>query len=71
LVIENKAELSKHIKLDTKKLISTEQKDIKDYAVNGALFYGQHLAKNTSYKKILAFGISGNEKNIKMEKVIY
>jgi len=43
-------------------LISTEIKDIKNYAVNGALFYAQHLAKNTLYKKIIAFGISGNEK---------
>lgn len=43
LVIENKASLSKHIKLDDKGIISTDQKDIKDYAINGALFYGQHL----------------------------
>lgn len=62
LVIENKASVDKHKKLNDKDLISTEVKDVKDYAVNGALFYGQHLAKNTSYKKIIAFGISGNEK---------
>jgi len=62
IVIENKADLSKHIKLDDKGLISTAQKDIQDYAVNGALFYGKHLAKNTTYKKIIAFGISGDEK---------
>lgn len=62
LVIENKASVDKHKKLNDKDLISTEVKDVKDYAVNGALFYAQHLAKNTSYKKIIAFGISGNEK---------
>jgi type I restriction-modification system DNA methylase subunit len=62
LVIENKADLSKHIKVNDKGLISLDQKEVKDYAVNGALFYGQHLAKNTSYKKIIAFGISGNPK---------
>ncbi len=62
LVIENKADVSQHIKLDTKGLISNKQKDIKEYAINGALFYGQHLAKHTTYKKIIAFGISGNEK---------
>ena len=62
IVIEDKADVNKHIKLTSKGVISTEVKDIKDYAVNGALFYAQHLAKNTSYKKVLAFGISGNEK---------
>lgn len=62
LVIENKADLSKHIKLNSKKLISYTPKDVKDFAVNGALFYGQHLAKNTTYKKVIAFGISGDEK---------
>src|SRR5574344_2106147 len=40
LVIENKASITKHIKLDENELISKEQKDVKDFAVNGALFYG-------------------------------
>ena len=62
LVIENKANLSKHIKRNDKDIIDTETKSVKDYAVNGALFYGKHLALNTSYNKILAFGISGDEK---------
>ena len=65
IVIEDKASLSKHLKRDENELISMEQKDIKNYAVNGALFYGKHLAKNTSYKKIFAFGISGEEKDTK------
>ena len=69
LVIENKASISKHIKLDDNELISKERKDIKDFAVNGALFYGQHLAKNTTYKKVLAFGISGNEKKHKISPI--
>lgn len=66
IVIENKAVLSKHVKLDEKGVISTLPKDIKDFAVNGAIFYGQHIAKNTSYKKILAFGVSGDEKKHKI-----
>lgn len=33
-----------------------------NHAINGAVFYGKHLAKNTSYKKIIAFGISGDSK---------
>ena len=66
IVIENKASISKHIKLDDKGLICLDPKNVKDYAINGALFYGKHLAKNTSYKKIIAFGISGNEKKHKI-----
>jgi type I restriction-modification system DNA methylase subunit len=69
IVIEDKAELSQHVKLDDKNLISMEGNDVKNYAVNGALFYGQHLAKNTSYKKIIAFGISGNEKKHKISPI--
>jgi type I restriction enzyme M protein len=66
IVIENKADLLFHKKLDNKGNISTKTKDIKDYAVNGALFYGHHLAKNTTYKKVIAIGISGDEKRHKI-----
>lgn len=69
IVIEDKADLSKHIKLDDKGIISSEQNDIKTYAVNGALFYAKHLAKNTTYKKLIAFGISGNEKKHKISPI--
>ncbi len=69
IVIENKADLAKHIKLNSKSLISLIAKDVKDFAVNGALFYGQHLAQNTSYKKVIAFGISGDEKKHKISPI--
>ena len=62
IVIEDKASISKHIKLDKNDVISLEVKDVTDYAVNGAYFYGKHLFDNTSYKKIIAFGVSGNSK---------
>ncbi|MBH0137256.1 hypothetical protein RJ815_10890 [Pseudomonas aeruginosa] len=62
IVIENKADLTNHKKQCKDGLISLDPKDVKKFAVNGALFYGKHLAKNTSYKKVIAFGISGNEK---------
>ena len=62
LIIENKADVSQHIKRNDKGVICNEVASIKNYAINGALFYGKHLAKNTSYKKIIAFGVSGNEK---------
>lgn len=66
IVIENKASLSKHVNLTEEKSICLNPSSVKDYAVNGALFYGRHLAKNTSYKKIIAFGISGDEKKHKI-----
>lgn len=69
LVIEDKAALEKHISRDNNNLISQEIKEIKDYAVNGALFYGLHLAKNTTYHKVLAFGVSGNSKRHRITPV--
>ena len=62
LVIEDKATLEKHIVRNDKKLISQDVKSVKDYAVNGDLFYGLNLAAHTSFHKVLAFGVSGNEK---------
>lgn len=69
LVIEDKADLSKHIKLDEKGCISTEITAVTDYAVNGALFYGKHLAQNTTYKKVIVFGVSGDEKKHKITPI--
>lgn len=69
LVIENKAEVSFHIKRNEKDLICSEVTNVRNYAVNGALFYGLHLSKNTTYKKIIAFGISGNEKRHKISPI--
>ncbi len=68
LVIEDKADLSRHIKLDDG-VISQEVQAVTDYAVNGALFYGKHLAKHTSYKKIIAFGVSGDEKKHRISPI--
>ena len=69
LVIEDKADLSKHIKLDDGGVISQEVQAVTDYAVNGAVFYGKHLAEHTSYKKIIAFGVSGDERKHKITPI--
>ena len=69
LVIEDKANLDKHIKRNKDNLIDETQSSIVNYAVNGALFYGKHLSKNTNYKKIIALGISGNEKIHKISPI--
>ena len=69
LVIEDKASLDKHLAKTEKGLIAQDVKSVRDYAVNGALFYGLHLAANTSYHKVLAFGVSGNEKRHRITPV--
>lgn len=66
IVIEDKADTTKHLKLNDKEIISEDTSSICDYAINGVLFYGKHLSKNTNYKKIIALGISGNEKSHKI-----
>jgi len=69
LIIENKADVSLHIKRNEKDVICNEITSVKNYAVNGALFYGKHLAQRTTYKKIIAFGVSGNEKRHKITPI--
>lgn len=69
LIIEDKADLSKHLKLDKNGCISLETSAVINYAVNGALFYGKHLAQNTTYKKIIVFGVSGDEKKHKITPI--
>lgn len=69
IVIEDKADLKNHIKRDDEENISKAQKDIEDYAVNGALFYAQHIIKNSTYKKAIAIGVSGNEKRHKISPI--
>lgn len=66
IVVENKADTSNHVKLDSSGVISNKSKDVQNFALNGAKFYGQHLAKNTSYKKVIAIGVSGDERNHKI-----
>lgn len=63
LVIEDKADLDRQINLTDKGVIATDTKSITDYAVNGAYFYGKHIAQNSSFKKVFALGISGDEKH--------
>jgi type I restriction enzyme M protein len=69
LVIEDKASLNEHLYKDEKGLIAQDVKAIKNYAVNGALFYARHLAAKTSYNKVLAIGVSGNEKHHRITPV--
>lgn len=63
IVIENKRDLSNHVKRNDDNLIAMDVNSVRNYAVNGALFYGKHIAKETNFKKIIAIGISGSEKH--------
>lgn len=66
IVIEDKADLAKHQKLTDTGILSTDQKDIADYAVNGAYFYAKHIAQSSGFHKIFAIGVSGDEKHHKI-----
>ncbi|MFV8805894.1 HsdM family class I SAM-dependent methyltransferase [Aerococcus urinaeequi] len=63
IVIENKKDISNHVKRNEKDVITNDTTSIRNFAVNGALFYGKHIAKQTNFKKIIAVGVSGNEKH--------
>ncbi len=63
LVIEDKANTSKHALLTEGGVLDTTPAAVSDYALNGAMFYGKHIAQNTNFKKVFAVGVSGNEKH--------
>jgi type I restriction-modification system DNA methylase subunit len=65
IVIENKADIDKQVVYsdDNESVLSTDIKSITDFAENGALHYANHLVSNINFKKVFAFGCSGNEKH--------
>lgn len=63
LVIEDKADIDRQIKLTESGILDTGVKAVTDYAVNGAYFYAKHIAQNTSFKKVFAVGVSGDGKH--------
>lgn len=65
IVIENKWDIEKQAdyKDDEKTELSTKTKSITGYAENGALHYAKAIIKQTSFKKVFAFGCSGDEKH--------
>lgn len=71
LVIEDKADINKQAKYCEKNSnkLDMNTKSVVNYAENGALHYAQHIIKNTNFKKIFAFGCSGNEKHHKIRPI--
>ena len=63
IIIEDKSDLSKHIKLTSDGILDTSVKAITDYAVNGAYSYAKHVVQNSSFKKVFAIGVSGDSKH--------
>lgn len=63
LIIEDKADTAKQIKLTDAGILDMSAKAVTNYAVNGAYFYAKHIAQNTSFKKVFAVGASGDAKH--------
>ena len=65
LVIEDKAETSKQTLRCEKnpKRLDMRVDALVNYAENGAVHYGTHIVNNSTFKKVFAFGCSGNEKH--------
>lgn len=65
LVIEDKAEVSKQVRYEdeSKSKVALDSKSAGDYALNGAIHYGKHIADNTNFEKVFAVGVSGDEKH--------
>lgn len=62
IVIENKVDTAMHERRDKQNNLLEDTASKQDYAINGALHYAKHLIKHTSYKKVIAIGVSGDEK---------
>jgi type I restriction enzyme M protein len=65
LVVENKADLDKQViyENDEHNSLLMNAKSIIGYAENGALHYAQVIIEKTAFKKVFAFGCSGDEKH--------
>lgn len=65
IVIEDKADVEKQsiYEDEEKTILATDVKSIKDYAENGALHYAKEIITKTTFRKVFAFGCSGDEKH--------
>jgi len=63
IVIEDKADIKQQVKWEINGKLDRSSMCIQNYALNGAYFYGRYILEHTNFNKVLAFGISGNEKH--------
>src|SRR5574344_704570 len=67
LIIENKADVSQHIKRNDKDVICSEVANVKNYAVNGALFYGLHFSTKRTLTNTTQKPFSKNKRQTKRQ----
>lgn len=66
VIIEDKLGIKNHIALNKEK-IKMDEKSVKNYAVNGAVYYAKNMIASKKYNEVIAIGISGdNDENIKI-----
>ena len=66
IIIEDKLGV-KHHQAVNKSGIRMDEKAIRDYAVNGVIYYAKNMIASKKYDEVIAIGISGdNESNIKI-----
>lgn len=70
IIIENKLGLQKLIS-ETKDGIKFDEKSIKDYAVNGALYYATGMIASGKYREVIALGIAGDKDDAIELKIYY
>lgn len=71
IIIENKLGIKKLISETKNGEIKQDSKSIRDYAVNGALYYATQMIESGKYKEVIAVGCAGdNEENVKF-KIYY
>ncbi|OEC84936.1 MULTISPECIES: HsdM family class I SAM-dependent methyltransferase [Methanobacterium] len=71
LVIEDKGDLEKQAIYEDEEenILSKDLNAVKNYAENGALHYAQQIVAQTNFKKVFAFGCSGDEKHHKIRPI--
>lgn len=73
LVIEDKADTDRQAKYmnEKKDTLLMDKASIEQYAENGALHYALKIIEHSSFKKIIAFGCSGTERDRLIIRPIY
>lgn len=71
LVIEDKGDLEKQALYEDeeKSSLSMDLNAVRNYAENGALHYAQKITSQTNFKKVFAFGCSGDETHHKIRPI--